>query len=1022
MIHKYQSHSLDALANSFISETRISGNSDALEPIWVIVQNNEIKEWLSLQYARETGIAGNFKFIFPSEFLWTLYRMVRDDIPKSLPSDLNAMQWALFDLFNNEPKLIEQIPLSNSGKRSDIQLFYLSAQIADIFDQYQVYRPQMMQVWLNHKLATENPNERWQANLWRRLNEYWNADEVTSSIPSRTDAYADLINWMKVGNSALMKALPRRLHVFGLSQNSRPFLNIVSHIGKEKEVIWFGRKLDVEFEKDELSELIGEWNRSAHEQSLLFEQVTKQADAPSKQIHLEDKQLDFPGISLNSCHSARREAEVLKDAILHYLNDHPEVDAQDILVMVPDADEYAPLLESVFTGNAPELPITKIYGKQKIEEHVLVAILEILNSSFKPSAVLEIMNLSPIKMSFQFTADDLDILEEWIGSNHMHRGIGDSFNSLHSWKKGVSQLIAGLSMQPNSLELYSQLIPATGIESSESANLTARFSRFMQTLMHATEQIQSKKKPVEWIHFCEQLIKDLLQDEAGENNTSSLFLKLAKLKKQVEFSSGLHPVSFGLIKGWLKSHFENSQSSSGRFGQGITVSSYVPYRSIPFKFIAVLGMNEGVFPRRSVRPDFDLIYSKPQPGDRIQKEDDTYLFLETLFAAEDRLYISYKGQDQKTDTGRLPSSLVQQLKEVFPEDQIQIYEHSLHPFSKSYFSKDHLPRSFSSEIEKVAQNLTSGSGHSPFFVDDVFIQPDINEVDQVLINDLISYFSNCSKYIVQNYLTISERLYMNDVQDRESFDLDGLTSYQLSDFLMEQLDADQPKEKMFEYARSAALIPDKLKGEKVFDHTFQQVREMKGIIHGLSAEDPTQIDIDIEIEDVLLLGRISGIHNSTLIISRIGRRKAVHEIEQWLKHLMLLEQGIPIQKSVFVSKEKTEVTIHELHTNEIPDGILKDYLKWFLSEKPVLSKAVFFPESSKKYAEVYLDKQNEEAAIYKARNEWEPSYNRTFVEANDYFNQLVWRYRDPLSTTAFRENALKFWQPFLKVQKASNAE
>ncbi|HBQ61051.1 MAG TPA: hypothetical protein DD671_15900, partial [Balneolaceae bacterium] len=374
----------------------------------------------------------------------------------------------------------------------------------------------------------------------------------------------------------------------------------------------------------------------------------------------------------------------------------------------------------------------------------------------------------------------------------------------------------------------------------------------MNTLIHAAEETQTKKTPAEWITFCEQLVKDLLQDEADQNNTGSLFLKLAKLKEQVEFSSGLHPVSYTLIKGWLRSHFENNQSSSGRFGQGITVSSYVPYRSIPFKFVAVLGMNEGVFPRKAVRPDFDLIYSNPQAGDRIQKEDDTYLFLETLFASKDQLYISYKGQDQKTDSGRLPSSLVQQLKEVLPAGQVQTHEHSLHAFSSSYFINEKLLPSFSADTKEIAQNLVTQAGSEPLFIADDFIQPDLNKVDQIAVQEVIGYYSNCSKYMVQNYLTVSDRLFMNEVEDRESFGLDGLGSYQLSDFLLESLSANHSREEMLDYARSAALIPDKLKGEKVFEKTLHQVKELKETIEDLSSDQSAHVDIELEIEGVEL--------------------------------------------------------------------------------------------------------------------------------------------------------------------------
>ena len=99
MFHLYQSHSLEKLAQHFIEKAGKTLPDNPLSQPWIIVQNNEIKEWLSLKFASQKGIAGNFRFIFPSEFLWVLYRLQKPEVPQQLPGDLNAMQWGLFNCY-----------------------------------------------------------------------------------------------------------------------------------------------------------------------------------------------------------------------------------------------------------------------------------------------------------------------------------------------------------------------------------------------------------------------------------------------------------------------------------------------------------------------------------------------------------------------------------------------------------------------------------------------------------------------------------------------------------------------------------------------------------------------------------------------------------------------------------------------------------------------------------------------------------------------------------------------------------
>jgi len=77
---------------------------------------------------------------------------------------------------------------------------------------------------------------------------------------------------------------------------------------------------------------------------------------------------------------------------------------------------------------------------------------------------------------------------------------------------------------------------------------------------------------------------------------------------------------------------------------GLTFCALLPMRSIPFKVIGLIGMNDDAYPRQTQLLSFDLIARNPRPGDRSRRKDDRYLFLEAILSAREKLYISYIGQ------------------------------------------------------------------------------------------------------------------------------------------------------------------------------------------------------------------------------------------------------------------------------------------------------------------------------------------------------------------------------------------
>ena len=128
-------------------------------------------------------------------------------------------------------------------------------------------------------------------------------------------------------------------------------------------------------------------------------------------------------------------------------------------------------------------------------------------------------------------------------------------------------------------------------------------------------------------------------------------------------------------------------------------------RAIPFRVVALLGMNDGDYPRSRIPMDFDLMAQDYRPGDRSRREDDRYLFLEALLSAREHLHVSWVGRSIHDNEERPPSVLVAQLRDHLAAgwrlagDEASrkrsrprllhalTVEHRLQPFHPAYFAR-----------------------------------------------------------------------------------------------------------------------------------------------------------------------------------------------------------------------------------------------------------------------------------------------------------------------------------------------
>ncbi|WP_085656178.1 exodeoxyribonuclease V subunit gamma [Pseudomonas sp. B11(2017)] len=248
-----QSNSLDELRSLVVSVMRRYPLAP-LENEIALVQSNGIAQWLKLALAEEPGeddsggcgIAAAIDVQLPGSFMWQLYRTVlgRDEIPAKSLLDKAPLTWRLMRLL---PQVIERPhfePLQRFLTRdTDLRKRYqLSERLADLFDQYQVYRADWLEDWAEgrHQLRSVRgeikplpPASCWQAELWRALLDDVGAEGMAQSRAGVHQRFIERINNLESAPAAI----PPRVIVFGISSLPAQVLEALAGLARFSQVL-----------------------------------------------------------------------------------------------------------------------------------------------------------------------------------------------------------------------------------------------------------------------------------------------------------------------------------------------------------------------------------------------------------------------------------------------------------------------------------------------------------------------------------------------------------------------------------------------------------------------------------------------------------------------------------------------------------------------------------------------------------------------------------------------------------------
>ena len=192
-----------------------------------MVQSKGMERWVSMELARHHGICANIRFPFPNHFVYRIFREVIPDIEEESPFDPEILTWKVMQILPSclEGKGFESLRGYLQGDHSGLKRFQLSSRIADLFDQYLIFRPEMILGW------DKGAESHWQAVLWRELVK-GNESKHRAALQK---AFLEAIQ----KSSDKLKNLPERIAVFGISALPPFHMQVLAAISRYIEVNLF---------------------------------------------------------------------------------------------------------------------------------------------------------------------------------------------------------------------------------------------------------------------------------------------------------------------------------------------------------------------------------------------------------------------------------------------------------------------------------------------------------------------------------------------------------------------------------------------------------------------------------------------------------------------------------------------------------------------------------------------------------------------------------------------------------------
>ena len=663
------------------------------------------------------GVVANVDWVFPGEFVTRALGIVAsDDHPD--PWSIDRLTWAVLEELEDGSV---SVPRPASGSQ-----WALARRIADLFDRYATQRPRVIEAWsrgiptdgtvsehsaLPDRFTELDHHHVWQFHLWR---------EVRARIgePSPPERLPALLAGLRDGS--VQPVLPDRVCLFGLASVPPATLTVLASLSQTRDVHLFLRHHSNTGWTSVPTDLAGglqvrgpsalattsanrlgeSWGRPSLEAAALLNglpdlqrhALSRPVEAPTTLLQAlqaairsdrrpapVDGVLDDGSVRVHACHGDLRQLEALRDALGHAFVDDPTLEPHEVLVLCPDLDRFAPLVEAVLGRGGLPVPV-RVSDRSITTDQPLVVALQsavaVASGRASLSDVLALAELEPVRRRFGWSPSDVEQMATWAATLGVRWGLttdlrcawsatdqyGDDWTGLPSdltegtWQSVARRLLAGITMQaPVQRAALGGVVPHDDL-GTDDVRLVGGLADLLERLVRLHDRLEGEHPVADWV----EVLLDALDDLAAVDRKEAW--QRAQVRRALRsivdaFHVGGSPVDgdgcdvpLALIdvQAMLQHVLTDIAGRLSLRSGSVTVTSMIPMHGVPARVVCVLGLDSGSIRSGSFDGD-DVLGLRPCVGERHPRAEGRQLLLDAVLAAGERLVITCSGADLTTN-------------------------------------------------------------------------------------------------------------------------------------------------------------------------------------------------------------------------------------------------------------------------------------------------------------------------------------------------------------------------------------
>ena len=699
----------------------------------VVVPARGVERWLTQRLShrlgaatgREDGLCAGVALRSP----WSLVAELlgtRDEDPWA-PGTLAWPLVQVLDEVLDEPwaePLARHLGAGRSGEELDLRRgrrFAVARRLAGLFSAYAVQRPGVLADWQggghgDGRGGSLPTDLRWQPPLWRRL-----AERVDGPPPHVR--HEQTVTRLRQDPGSF--ELPARLSLFGHTRIAGTEAALLAALGEHRDVhLWLPHPSDALWRslepvvatgpvprREDASHravahpLLAALGRDVRElqRTLATVPVVDEGaapDPPEQQTLLGWLQADLradraPGaelaaartmaaddrsVQVHACHGPARQVEVLREVLLGLLADDPTLQPRDVLVMCPDIEAYAPLVEAGFglgevvgeDGHPAHRLRVRLADRALSSTNPLLAVarrlLDLAGGRATAGEVVDLAHEPAVRHRFGLRDDDLVQLTSWVRATGVrwafdaeHRAdYGLESVVSHTWEFGLDRLLAGVAMSDDTGAWLGRTLPLDDVGSGQ-VDLAGRVVELVRRLREVTDQLTGAHPLEHWLSTLGEAVAALTSVPPSESwQSGQVQRELARVR---EDAAGRGDLELRLpdVRAMLDDRLAGRPTRANFRTGTLTVCTMVPMRSVPHRVICLVGLDDGVFPRVGAVDGDDVLARDPLTGERDPRSEDRQLFLDAVLAATDTLVITCTGSNEYSGQERPPAVPVGEL-------------------------------------------------------------------------------------------------------------------------------------------------------------------------------------------------------------------------------------------------------------------------------------------------------------------------------------------------------------------------